>query len=102
MALSKWASTASSGTRVPGKKRLPGWGGEFGVDFSGTGIPGTSCANCRSLKGSDPPKCGHPTFVGRAVAGKDKGEDEIPVKSGDPGDYCCNVWGLSEDKVTEG
>lgn len=95
MAVSDWTKKAGAG-----KRKLPGADQGFAADFSGYDIPGTSCANCRSLSKKDGDNvCGNPTYVGKAVPGKAAGENVIPVASGDASKYCCNVWQLSPDKA---
>lgn len=79
---------------------LPGWRGEFGVDLSGYDLDGTHCDNCRSLVDEgDELRCTNSQFIAQAIPEQDKraGSDVIPVKSGDPRDYCCNVWAMAED-----
>lgn len=81
--------------------KLPGWQGEFGVDFSDYPIGGTNCRNCRSLVDGFPtPRCKSQAFIDQAILaqGKKKGDDVIPVRSGDAADYCCNAWALSEEE----
>ncbi len=78
--------------------RLPGWQGEFGVDFSRFRIKGTSCANCRSLFSSGKTlHCMNPSFIAQEIPsqGKRAGDDRIPVESGRADKYCCNAWALS-------
>lgn len=80
-------------------KSLPGWSGAIGVDFSGYPIPGTNCANCRSLVAGKPPHCKSERFIESEIEEAPKkaaGDDEIPVRSGNPSDYCCNFWGMRE------
>jgi len=81
------------------KVHLPGWRGEYGVDFSRYGIDGTNCWNCRSLvKHFGVAHCTNPDFIAQAIPeqGKLAGDDVIPVESGDPARYCCNAWALSK------
>jgi len=80
---------------------LPGWRSEYGVDFSGYPIAGTSCANCRALYPTPVQgfwRCTSPSFIAQSIheQGKRRGVDIIPVESGDPSKYCCNAWALSE------
>lgn len=80
--------------------KLPGWNGEFGVDFSAYPIDGTNCFNCRSLimHPGVPLRCANPEFIAQRIPQQHKqaGDDVIPVQSGDPTHYCCNVWALSQ------
>ena len=85
---------------------LPGWRDEFGVDFSQYPIPGTSCSNCRSLvmqgRPTGRPTCMNPEYIQQSIPsqGKRAGDAFIPIASGNPSKYCCNVWAMADRFAT--